>query len=79
MMMRLVLCVQVLVGSACVFVSAAEVEQLKVGMLSDGGRFDDAGYNQACKEGLEQAMHEFKVFGYFRQSENPGDYQIKLK
>ncbi len=51
---------------------------LKVGMVADVSSFKDAGFNQACKAGLEQAMRDFKIEGYFRESPGPGDYQNNL-
>ncbi len=56
----------------------ARAERLKVGMVSDGGPFNDAGFNQNCKEGLERAMSDFKVFGYFRESFKQEDSGKKL-
>jgi len=69
-----------LVGCALVggVALAGAEERLKVGMVSDGGPFDDAGFNENCKEGLSRAMQEFKVFGYFREGFSPKDYQDKL-
>ncbi len=51
---------------------------LKVGMVSDTGCFNDAGFNQSCKEGLERAMRELHVEGCFRESRSPDDYVNNL-
>jgi len=69
-----------LVGPAAIRTAAEEAEhpQLKVGMVSDGGKFDDAGFNQNCKEGLERAMAHFKVYGFFRESFSPKDHLRNL-
>lgn len=56
----------------------AAAERPRIGMVSDGGRFDDAGFNQLCKEGLERAMGEYKFFAKFFKSEGPQDYRRKL-
>ncbi len=72
------------IGSGCLAVlwplaAAAETAgRLKVGMVSDTARFDDAGFNQACKEGLERAMRELKVEGCFLESRTPADYATNL-
>ena len=52
--------------------------RLKVGMVSDTARFDDAGFNQSCKEGLERAMRELNVEGCFRESRTRDDYATNL-
>lgn len=52
--------------------------RLKVGMVSDTGRFNDAGFNQACKEGLERAMRELGVEGCFLESRTRDDYATNL-
>ncbi len=51
---------------------------LKVGMVSDTASFKDAGFNQACRAGLQRAMRDFKVEGSFRESRGRGDYQGNL-
>ncbi len=51
---------------------------LKVGMVSDTARFNDAGFNQSCKEGLERAMRELHVEGHFRESHSSDDYMTNL-
>jgi len=51
---------------------------LKVGMVSDAASFNDAGFNQSCKAGLQRAMRNFKVQGQFRESRSRGDYLTNL-
>lgn len=53
--------------------------RLKIGMVSDGGRFDDAGFNQSCKEGADRALREFSLFALFQKSLGPKDYERKLR
>jgi len=57
---------------------SSEPVTLQVGMVSDTARFDDAGFNQSCKQGLERAMRELKVAGCFRESRSRADYLTNL-
>lgn len=54
-------------------------ERLKVGMVSDGGPFNDKGFNQNSREGLERALQEFSIYAYFRESRGEGNYRNKLR
>ncbi len=58
--------------------SAAEPARLKVGLAADAASFNDAGFNQSCKLGLQRAMRDFKVEGLFRESGSPADYRSNL-
>ena len=57
---------------------AGSAATLKIGMVSDTASFNDAGFNQSCKDGLQRAMRDFKVEGCFRESHSRGDYQTNL-
>jgi basic membrane protein A len=52
--------------------------RLTVGMVPDTASFEDAGFNQSCKAGLQRAMRDFKVAGRFRESRRRADYLTNL-
>lgn len=59
--------------------SAAEAPAaLKVGMLADSASFDDQGFNQVCKQGLERAERKLKVAAVYRTSAGRKDYEKNL-
>lgn len=61
-----------------ILLRAESTVRLKVGMVSDTARFDDAGFNQSCSNGLMRAIRELKVEGCFRESRSRGDYWTNL-
>lgn len=65
-------------GWICLVLTAASAATLKVGMVSDTASFNDGGFNQSCKAGLQRAMREFKVEGSFRESHSRADYAGNL-
>lgn len=54
--------------------TAATASGLKIGLVSDVGRFNDHGFNQSGLEGLQRAEKELGVEGRPIESRAPGDY-----
>jgi basic membrane protein A len=54
--------------------TAAAASGLKVGLVSDVGRFNDHGFNQLGLEGLQQAETKLGTTGRPIESRAPGDY-----
>ena len=52
---------------------------MRVAMLSDGGTFNDNGFNQNCREGLEELMYAgAPVFVQFCETLAPANFERKL-
>ena len=52
---------------------------MRVAMLSDGGTFDDNGFNQNCREGVEALMfHGAPIFVQFVETQSPDLFERKL-
>ncbi len=81
MRLRMTVCAAAGLALAAALATGAGVATnagLKVGMVSDTARFDDAGFNQSCREGLERAARELKVEAVFCESLTAGDYESNL-
>lgn len=53
--------------------------QLKVGMVFDSARVEDAGFNQACRAGLQKAALSLPIATLFRESARREDYRPNLQ
>ncbi len=52
---------------------------MRVAMLSDGGTFSDNGFNQNCREGIEELMYAgAPLYIQFVETFSPGNFERKL-
>ncbi len=65
-------------GSGSGDTTSAPASDLKVGLVSDVGKFNDRSFNQSALEGLERAQSELGVEGRPIESAAAGDYVANL-
>ena len=77
---RIHTCIRMGISVVLVLIVTASfaAERYKVGMVADVGRYDDAGFNQSCKEGLERAMVRLKLYASFKKTKGRKDFEKKL-